>query len=67
MSATILSSHRLQAPFGIQNGLSAQTGINTVFKANGRIIKLNACNQVNLEINDIIQIETPGGGGYGAR
>jgi 5-oxoprolinase (ATP-hydrolysing) len=65
MSATILSSHRIQAPFGIQNGLSAQTGINTVFKANGRIIKLNACNQVNLDTNDIIQIETPGGGGYG--
>lgn len=66
MTATILSSHRLQAPFGIQNGLSGETGINTLFKANGKIIKLNACNQVTLEANDVIKIETPGGGGYGS-
>ncbi len=66
MSATILSSHRLQAPFGIHHGLSGQVGVNTLIKANGKKIKLNACDQVNLDTNDMIQIETPGGGGYGA-
>ncbi|MFW5442757.1 MAG: hydantoinase B/oxoprolinase family protein [Methylococcaceae bacterium] len=65
MSATILSSHRVHAPFGVQHGLAAQVGMNTVIKANGEVITVDACTQVNLHKNDSIQIETPGGGGYG--
>lgn len=66
MTATILSSHRLQAPFGLQHGLAGQKGNNLLIKKNGNIIQLAGCCQVNLETNDSIQIETPGGGGFGS-
>ncbi len=66
MTATILSSHRIHPPHGIQQGLSAQTGINTVYRTNGEIIELPGCCQTNLNTHDVIQIKTPGGGGYGA-
>ncbi len=65
MSASILSSHRLQAPFGIAQGEAAQIGINTLIKANGERIELDGCCHIELATNDCIQIETPGGGGYG--
>ena len=65
MSVSILSSHRVQAPFGIKNGLSGQKGCNTVYKYNGEMINLNGCAQVNLLANDSVVIKTPGGGGYG--
>lgn len=66
MSVSILSSHRLLAPFGIQGGLNGDSGINTLFKSNGDEIKLDACCQIDLQRNEMIQIETPGGGGYGS-
>lgn len=65
MTATILSSRRIEPPFGIQQGLSGKTGVNTVFRANGEIINLPGCCQIQLNQDDVIQIKTPGGGGYG--
>ncbi len=65
MTATLLSSHRIHPPFGLKQGLSAKTGVNRVIKANGEIVNLAGCCQLNLNANDVIQIKTPGGGGYG--
>ncbi len=65
MSASILSSHRVQAPFGIAGGKPAQVGVNTLIKANGERIKLDGSCQIQLATDDCIEIETPGGGGYG--
>lgn len=64
MSFSLLSSHRKIAPFGINKGLPGQTGCNTVHKANGDFQNIGACNQITLETNDTIIIETPGGGGF---
>jgi len=64
MSASILSSHRSIAPFGMAQGLSGQHGKNTVHKADGETVNIGGCNQISLNTNDTIIIETPGGGGY---
>jgi len=65
MTAAILSEHRRIAPHGMAGGLPARTGRNWVRRADGRIIELGACDQIEMNPGDCFVIETPGGGGYG--
>lgn len=65
MTAAILSSSRVIAPFGLNGGESAATGRNYVIKNNGAIIDLPSTATVQMETGDTFVIETPGGGGYG--
>jgi 5-oxoprolinase (ATP-hydrolysing) len=67
VEAAILSNHRRIAPFGMDGGESAKTGTNTVIRNNGKSEKLSATATVNLAAGDVIVIETPGGGGFGAK
>lgn len=65
MTVSILSTHRRVAPFGLNGGSDAKCGKNALRLKNGRIIGLEGSDQRELEANDAIIIETPGGGGYG--
>ncbi len=65
MTAAILSEHRRIAPHGMAGGLPARTGRNWVRRADGRVIELGACDQIEMNPGDCFVIETPGGGGYG--
>ncbi len=65
MTASILSTHRLVQPFGLDGGEAAAPGENFIRRADGRIEKLAGSDQVELEAGDAIVIETPGGGGFG--
>src|SRR6266567_1468367 len=65
MTAAILSEHRRVAPYGMAGGLPAKTGRNWVRRADGRVIELGACDQIEMNPGDCFVIETPGGGGYG--
>ena len=65
MTAAILSSSRVIAPFGLNGGESAATGRNYVIKNDGAIIDLPSTATVQMETGDTFVIETPGGGGYG--
>ncbi len=67
VQAAILSNHRRIAPFGMNGGESAETGINTVIRNDGKTDKLSATATMHLAIGDVIIIETPGGGGFGTR
>jgi len=67
VEAAILSNHRRIAPFGMDGGQSAKTGTNTVIRNNGKPEKLSATVTVKLAAGDVIIIETPGGGGFGAK
>lgn len=55
------------APFGLDGGESGQLGLNTWIHANGQRQQLPASCQIRIEAGDSIRIETPGGGGYGAK
>ena len=66
MTAAILSGHRRVPPYGMAGGQPGQTGRNSVTRADGSVVPLDACASVDMQPGDIFVIETPGGGGYGA-
>lgn len=63
-SATINSERRRFAPYGLQQGEPGQKGQNSHIR-DGKHISLPGKTEVELEAGDIIQITTPGGGGWG--
>jgi 5-oxoprolinase (ATP-hydrolysing) len=65
MTAAILSEHRRVAPYGAAGGLPGKTGRNWVRRADGTVVELEACDQIEMDSGDSFVIETPGGGGYG--
>lgn len=65
MTAGILSSHRNTPPFGISGGTPGKPGVNKVIRSNGRIEMLHGCAGIEVLTGDVVQIETPGGGGFG--
>ncbi|MCH8219938.1 MAG: hydantoinase B/oxoprolinase family protein [Proteobacteria bacterium] len=65
MTVAILSGHRKTAPSGLAGGADAAAGRNSLQKANGDIVALEATASFQVEPGDVLVIDTPGGGGYG--
>ncbi|WP_408590326.1 hydantoinase B/oxoprolinase family protein [Novosphingobium sp.] len=65
MVATLVSSSRDQAPFGLGGGLAGAAGRQWVERADGQVERLSGRAEVALEAGDLFVIETPGGGGFG--
>ena len=65
MTATLLSSHRVVPPFGLQGGAPGKCGRNYVVRADGGIENLQGNDQVEMAPDDLFVMETPGGGGFG--
>ena len=66
MTAGILSERRAVAPFGLFGGQPGAKGLNLlVSKASGKVVNLGGKATVQLEAGDVLQIHTPGAGGYG--
>lgn len=66
MSVNILSSHRLFPPFGLAGGEPGEIGINLLSQIGGAQEVLAGQSQFEVRAGDKLQIETPGGGGYGS-
>jgi 5-oxoprolinase (ATP-hydrolysing) len=66
LRAGILSNHRRIPPFGLAGGGGGATGTNRVERADGSVEPLDATARIDMEPGDVLVIETPGGGGYGA-
>ena len=66
MTASILSNGRHQGAFGLAGGLPGQPGLNRVVRANGRVEALDHIGQAQMDAGDVFEIQTPGGGGFGA-
>ena len=66
MTASILSSHRTVAPFGLAGGQPGSVGHNRVQRISGTVEDLGSQASVSVQSGDVLMIETPGGGGYGA-
>ncbi len=67
MTASILSSHRVVPPFGLNGGEAGECGHNWVERGDGRISELEGRDETEVAAGDVIVIQTPTGGGYGAR
>jgi len=65
MTATILSSNRVTAPYGLEGGGPGLTGRNALLRNNGQLLELGGNDEVAVATGDVLIIETPGGGGFG--
>lgn len=65
MEVALLSSHRKEAPAGLAGGGDASCGAQRLIRADGETVELEGLFSVAVEAGDAIEIETPGGGGYG--
>lgn len=65
MEAALLASRRDHAPEGLAGGGQAKPGAQRLIRADGSVTKLQGCFSVRVAAGDVIEIETPGGGGFG--
>jgi len=65
MTASILSNGRKVGAFGMAGGEAGAVGENYVERADGRREKLAHIGQVEVSVDDVMVVCTPGGGGYG--
>jgi 5-oxoprolinase (ATP-hydrolysing) len=65
MQVGILSTRRETDPFGLSGGEDGARGINTLIRADGEKISMRGRDQAVVKAGDAIEIETPGGGGFG--
>jgi 5-oxoprolinase (ATP-hydrolysing) len=65
MTAGILSERRSVPPFGLAGGSPGEKGLNLLVCSNGKVVNLGGKATVQLQQGDILQINTPGAGGYG--
>ncbi|MCG8584566.1 MAG: hydantoinase B/oxoprolinase family protein, partial [Pirellulales bacterium] len=68
LDVSILSQRRGDyAPYGLAGGNSGAVGRNTLVRADGQIEHLAGQTFIQANTGDALIIETPGGGGFGAR
>jgi 5-oxoprolinase (ATP-hydrolysing) len=65
MTVTVLSSHRRLPPLGAQGGGAAACGVNSILRRDGTVQTLAGNDAAEMQIGDIFEMNTPGGGGYG--
>ena len=66
LTAAIVSSGRRVPPYGLAGGRPGACGRNAVERANGSTEELPGVAQLRMAPGDVLVVETPGGGGYGA-
>jgi 5-oxoprolinase (ATP-hydrolysing) len=64
MTATIVASRRIFAPFGLNGGGNGANGEQWVERANGGIEVLAGSAEAKMQPGDAFVIKTPGGGGF---
>jgi len=67
MTAVMLANHRRIAPFGVAGGEAGAKGRNWVERIDGTREDFGATCEVEMQAGDVFVIETPGGGGFGAK
>jgi 5-oxoprolinase (ATP-hydrolysing) len=65
MTVSTLSGHRRVAPYGLDGGAPGALGRNRVLRSDGTVVEMAGCDSVEVDAGDTLEIETPGGGGYG--
>lgn len=65
VTVSVLTERRVFAPNGAAGGEKGAVGSNTLITAAGRRVNLGGKNTVRVEPGDVLQILTPGGGGFG--
>jgi 5-oxoprolinase (ATP-hydrolysing) len=66
MRLSVLTQHRVEAPFGMDGGLDGTRGRQWIERAGGDRVDLGPIDGADVAPGDRFVIETPGGGGWGA-
>jgi len=66
MSAALLASRRTHAPQGLAGGEPGLPGAQRLLRRDGAATSLSGCFSIEVQAGDAIEIETPGGGGFGS-
>ncbi len=68
VTLSLLTSRRGDfAPYGLAGGESGTVGKNLLRRADGTVEQLPGCCQIQLDVGDVLELHTPGGGGYGRK
>ena len=67
MDCTLLTGHRRVPPFGLAGGEPGQVGENWARRKDGRMEKLQGCDETVIDADEAIIIQTPTAGGMGRR
>ena len=65
LKLSILSQHRVSAPYGMAGGGEGAPGRQTLVAADGSRRELAGIDGCEVEAGDRLVLETPGGGGFG--
>ena len=65
MTVAVLATSRVIAPSGLRGGEDGATGRAWIERRYGDIEPLSGCDQASVDRDDVVVIETPGGGGWG--
>ncbi len=65
MDLTVLSQHRLVAPYGLAGGEDGRCGRNRVERVDGTVDEMSGQDHRRVAAGDVFVLETPSGGGYG--
>lgn len=65
MTVTLLTGHRTVPPYGMAGGGTGELGANEVERADGTRTPLKGVDSVDVAVDDVLVLRTPGGGGYG--
>ncbi len=62
----VLAGHRVVPPYGAAGGSPGVVGRNRKIAVDGTVTEFGAVFKTTLDVGDVFEIETPGGGGYGS-
>ncbi|WP_432003789.1 hydantoinase B/oxoprolinase family protein [Streptomyces sioyaensis] len=65
MTVALLTNHRRVAPYGMAGGAPGALGVNSLERADGSREDLAGCDAIDVGVDDVLVMRTPGGGGYG--
>ena len=66
LDISLVAQHRKEAPFGLSGGGPGTVGEARAIRVDGSIEPLEGSAECSLQVGDVIEISTPGGGGWGA-
>jgi 5-oxoprolinase (ATP-hydrolysing) len=65
MTVSLLANRRRVAPFGLAGGTAASPGQTFIIRASGAIEEVESTSTFEVLSGDVVEIRTPGGGGFG--
>jgi 5-oxoprolinase (ATP-hydrolysing) len=65
MTVSILANRRQIPPFGLAGGSEGSAGSTCLIRSDGETVTLGSTDRAEVAAGDIVEVATPGGGGYG--